>query len=282
MIRLTSEPTASIRSIEELLAVAMAMEKESVDRYADLAAHMRRVGQQNLADVFDRLVNEENGHIDLVANWSQQIQDRVPDVLPPEAVPQGVFDDEGIHLVSPELVDAYRSLSVAVRNEERAFAFWSYVAAYGATAEIRKAAERMAGEELEHAKTLRRERRKAFFTNRHLRPSVPEPYDLSALEMEVCKRLEEYSDMSGNKKEYRDLALEARTLSLDLASAPLQEPAPVGPPPPRSLEALCEWLADYYIDAGEHLLSQAARDRAQALATIAVKRLALVRNQGRT
>jgi rubrerythrin len=268
--------------MDELLAVAMAMEKESAERYAGLAKHMRTVGQQDLAEVFDRLVSEENGHIGLVANWSRQTQDRVPEVLPPEAVPQGVFDDEGIHLVSPELVDAYRSLAVAVRNEERAFAFWSYVAAYGATAEIRKAAERMASEELEHAKTLRRERRKAFFKNRHLRPSVQETYDLSALEMEVCTRLEEYADMSGNKKEYRDLALEARTLSLDLASDALQEPAPVGPPPPRSLEALCEWLADYYIDAGEHLLSQAARDRAQALATIAVKRLALIRNLGRT
>ena len=84
--------------------------------------------------------------------------------------------------------------------------------------------------------------------------------------------------MNGNKKEYRDLALEARMLSLDLASDPLQDPAPVGPPPPRSLDALCEWLADYYIDAGEHLLSQAARDRFQALATIAVKRLAVVRD----
>jgi hypothetical protein len=66
-------------------------------------------------------------------------------------------------------------------------------------------------------------------------------------------------------------------LSLDLASDPLPDPARVGPPPPRSLDALCEWLADYYIDAGEQLSSQAARDRAQALATIAVKRLAVVR-----
>jgi hypothetical protein len=95
--------------------------------------------------------------------------------------------------------------------------------------------------------------------------------------MEVCTRLEEYSDMNGKRTEYRDLALEARMLSLDLASNPLQNPAPVGPPP-RSLDALCEWLADYYIDAGEHLLSQAARDRAQALATVAVKRLAIVRD----
>ena len=191
---------------------------------------------------------------------------------------QDVFDDEAMGVVSPEMVGAYRSFAVAVRNEERAFAFWSYIAANGVSPEIRDAAERMAREELEHAKTLRRERRKAFFEDRRLGTAIREPYDLSSLEMEVCTRLEEHADMNGNKKEYRDLALEARMLSLDLASDPLQDPAPVGPPPPRSLDALCEWLADYYIDAGEHLLSQAARDRCQALATIAVKRLAVVRD----
>ncbi|MGO4842704.1 hypothetical protein AB4144_61580, partial [Rhizobiaceae sp. 2RAB30] len=55
-------------------------------------------------------------------------------------------------------------------------------------------------------------------------------------------------------------------------------PAPVGLPPPRSLDALCEWLADFYIEAGETLPSQAARERAQALATTAVRRLATVRH----
>jgi rubrerythrin len=278
MTRLTSEPTASIRSMDELLAVAMAMEKESAERYAALAERMRAAGRQELADVFDRLLREETGHMEMVAGWSQQALHHAPDLLPPEDVPQGVFDDENLKLVSPELMDAYRSWAVAVRNEERAFAFWSYVAANGETTEIREAAEGMAREELEHAKTLRRERRKAFFRERCLRRPVQEPYDLSSLEMEVCMRLEEYADMNRKKAEYRNLALEARTLSLDLASAPLEDPAPSGPPPPRSLDALCEWLADYYIDAGEHLLSQAARDRAQALATVAVKRLAIVRN----
>ncbi len=278
MSRLTSEPAASIRSMGDLLAVALAMEKESVDRYSDLAGRMRSAGRSELAEIFDRLVREETGHIDTVVNWSQQVNHKPPGTLPPEAVPHDVFDEEGIGLVSPELVDAYRSLAIAVRNEERAFAFWTYVAASGATPEIREAAERMAREELEHAKTLRRSRRKAFFKDRRLEPTVREPYDLSSLEMEVCMRLEEYADMNGNKNGCRELALEARMLSLDLASDPLQSPPPVGPPPPRSLDALCEWLADYYIDAGEHLLSQAARDRAQALATIAVKRLAIVRD----
>jgi rubrerythrin len=278
MTRLTSEPTASIRSMDELLAVAMAMERESADRYASLAERMRAAGQQELAGVFDRLVREETGHIEMVAAWSQQVIHKPPEILSPEAAPPDVFDDEAIGLVSPELLDAYRSFAVAVRNEERAFAFWSYVAAHGASLEIREAAERMALEELEHAKILRRERRKAFFKARRPRPLVREPYDLASLEMEVCRRLEEYADVNGNKHEYRNLAREAHTLSLDLASDPLQDPAPVGPPPPRSLDALCEWLADYYINAGEHLLSQAARDRAQALATIAVRRLAIVRD----
>lgn len=278
MTRLTSEPTASIRSMDELLAVAMTMEKESAERYVALAERMRAAGRHELADVFDRLVREETGHIEMVADWSRQVIHKPPEVLPPEFAAHDVFDDEEMVLVSPDLLDAYRSFAVAVRNEERAFAFWSYVAAHGASPEIRNAAEQMAREELEHAKTLRRERRKAFFKNRRLGPMVREPYDLSGLEMDVCRRLEEYAHTNENKNEYRNLALEARTLSLDLASDPLQDPAPVGTPPPRSLDALCEWLADYYIDAGEHLLSQAARDRAQALATIAVKRLAIVRN----
>ncbi len=278
MTRLASEPTASIRSMDELLAVAMAMEKESAERYAGLAERMRAAGRRELADVFDRLVREETGHIDMIVGWSQQAGHSPPEALPPETVPQDVFDDEAMGVVSPEMVGAYRSFAVAVRNEERAFAFWAYIAANGVSPEIRDAAERMAREELEHAKTLRRERRKAFFEDRRLGTAIREPYDLSSLEMEVCTRLEEHADMNGNKKEYRDLALEARMLSLDLASDPLQDPAPVGPPPPRSLDALCEWLADYYIDAGEHLLSQAARDRCQALATIAVKRLAVVRD----
>ena len=66
----------------------------------------------------------------------------------------------------PRLLSAYRALSMAVRNEERAFAFWSYVAAHAGDADIRHAAETMAHEELGHVATLRRERRSAFHAER--------------------------------------------------------------------------------------------------------------------
>ncbi|MGE3874926.1 MAG: ferritin family protein [Parvibaculaceae bacterium] len=278
MIRLTSEPSTPIRSMDELLAVAMTMEKDSAGRYADLAERMRAAGRPELAEVFDRLVQEERGHIGMIAGWAQQLRRHVSETLPARTAPQNVFDDENLALVSPELLDTYHALAIAVRNEERAFAFWSYMAAHGASPEIREAAERMAREELEHAKTLRRERRKAFFRRRQDAVAAREPSDLPALELEVCKALEERFRMNGGQGEYRDLAEEALRLSRDLAANPLRDPMPAGPPPPRSLEALCEWLADHYIAAGERLLSQAARDRAQALATAAVRRLALVRH----
>ena len=60
------------------------------------------------------------------------------------------------------LVTPYQTLSIAVRNEERAFAFWSYVSADAADPAIRREAERMAGEELQHVARLRGERRRAF------------------------------------------------------------------------------------------------------------------------
>lgn len=276
MTRLTSEPSTQIRSMDDLMAVAYAMEKESAERYAALAARMREAGREELAATFDQLVEEETNHMDMVVTWSQRSLQHAPAAM--EQAPADVFDDEGAALVAPELQDAYHSFAMAVRNEERAFAFWSYVAANAPTDEIREAAERMAREELEHAKTLRRERRKAFFKRRKEQGDMSKPYNLSALELEVSKALDQHATTHDKQSEYRSLAEEARAFSADLAATPLHDPAATGQQPPQSLEALCEWLADHYIEAGDQLSSQEERDRAQKLATAAVRRLALVRH----
>ena len=62
----------------------------------------------------------------------------------------------------PYTVTAYRVLAIAVRNEQRAFAFFAYVAAHAPDQELRQLAEDLAHERLGHAATLRRERRKAW------------------------------------------------------------------------------------------------------------------------
>jgi len=110
------------------------------------------------------------------------------------------------------------------------------------------------------------------------RQFVPhEIHDLPAFEVEICKNIEERSKVKEREDGYSELALEADTPSLELASDPLQNPPSIGSPPPRSLDAFCEWLADYYSQAGEGLLTQSGRDRVRTLAQIAIKRLAAVR-----
>ena len=66
----------------------------------------------------------------------------------------------------------YKALTIAVQNEERGFAFYSYIAAHIEDAGGgRNAAEQLAREELRHAALLRRERRRAWRREREARPS---------------------------------------------------------------------------------------------------------------
>ena len=106
------------------------------------------------------------------------------------------FDDEGAGTTAPSLLTAYRALSMAVRNEERAFAFWSYVAAHARSSDIREAAETMAHEELEHVATLRRERRHAFHSQRSLAPGAGQRreaiVDVERLERRLAQRLDRW------------------------------------------------------------------------------------------
>ena len=47
---LKSEPPRSVESIEELFAIAHAMEHEAATRYAEMARRLRREGNPSLAD----------------------------------------------------------------------------------------------------------------------------------------------------------------------------------------------------------------------------------------
>src|SRR5215210_3190268 len=167
---LRSEPPRSVESIEELFAIAHAMDHEAATRYAEMARRLRREGNPSLAAVFERLAAEERDHLASVVHWSEKERGKAPDPMLVRWKPLETFDDEGASTTDPRLLSAYRSLSMAVRNEERAFAFWTYVAAYAKDREIRRAAETMAGEELNHVATLRRERRRAYHADRAAAP----------------------------------------------------------------------------------------------------------------
>lgn len=285
MSRLQSEPFVMIGSLEELFAVAAAMEQEAIDGYVELAQRMHRENQPALAKVFEQLVAEETMHLENVGHWSQRLIGKEPDLSALRGEPDALFDDEGAGSIAPELLSSYRAFSTAVRNEERAFAFWTYVASQSPSAELRRAAEQMAREELDHVARLRRERRRAFHENRVVM-SASEEWALPALENRFAALLDTAAQVERpvlHLQQLADLALAARNRANALTDAELGDTAllrSVTAEASARLRPVTELLLDSYLDLGERLPSQSGRERAQRYAAELLDCLAFVRQLG--
>ena len=156
---LKAEPAGRVASIDELIAIAHAMEREAGKRYRQLSQRMRIQGEDDVAALFAFLAGIEDKHADQVDARSRMIVGKAPDPADIRWELPENFDEEE---ASSYLLTPYRALAIAVRNEERAFAFYSYLAAGSDDEKIRQFAEDFAKDELDHAGLLRRERRKAW------------------------------------------------------------------------------------------------------------------------
>ena len=280
---LKQEPPGPVKSLGELFAIAAAMEQEAATRYAEIAARMRKEGDPALAEVFERLSADERGHLDSVVHWSQSTKGQVPDPVRIRWELPETFDDEGAATAHPRLLSAYRALSMAVRNEERAFSFWSYVAAHAEAPEIREAAEAMAHEELGHVSILRRERRRAFHAERR-RTDEGDPKDatsLAALERHLADLLEPLASAAPAPERIRlegfveEARRHARELDLNPATSGGVE---AGHKSPNDPVALAELLAERYLEIGDMADDEATLRRMQSLAGNAISRLAWLRD----
>ena len=141
--------------------MAAALEAGAGAAYARLAARMRGMGRADLA-----------GPLEGLAQDAHQRSGPAPDQAPP---PDGLpfFEDEGMAETAPELASGYGVFGMAVRNAQRAFAYWSYVAAHSSSDDVRRAAEEMASAALARAAGLRRERRRAFHAERTAGAGAP-------------------------------------------------------------------------------------------------------------
>ena len=170
-------PPAALKSVDEMLAVAHAMERAAAARYATLADCMRRVDQSEIADLFAGLAAEERGHVDSVERLAERTLHRAPDPALVHSALPATFERED-EANAAALLSPYRTLSIAVRHEERAFSFWTYVAAQSDDAALRELAEMFARQELIHAAKLRQARRRAFHAERGgLRATASEAED---------------------------------------------------------------------------------------------------------
>jgi rubrerythrin len=282
---LKTTPPDAVRSLDELFAIAHAMEQEAAERYGQLATRMQVEGNSELAALFERLASEEQSHEDSVVSWSRQRIGKAPD---PSAIrwklPKTFDEETAAELTSSRLINAYRVLSMAVRNEERAFTLWSYIAAQADEPEIQKAAERMAHEELEHVSLLRRARREAYHAERTERPSgASMPVDAllvlaTSLEGRLADRLVQIAEgLAGDEADRsRELAADTRTIAAELAGLS----AAFGTMPAaedQDTAAMAERLVEIYLDIGDRSRDETLVARVQTLARQAIARLAWLR-----
>lgn len=287
MTILKSAPPLPVTSLGEFFAIAHALEHEAAVRYGELAERARNDGIASLAELFERLATEERTHEQMVTQWAEQRSGQPVDPSKLRWQPSEIFDEGAAgELAASRLASAYRILSMAVRNEERAFAFWAHVAAGADVPDIRQAAERMAHEELRHVALLRSARRQAYHAERAGKPREP-PHtvaelfaDAELLEHRMAVQLEKIAAGAGDERaerarllagEARDMAEEAAQLARNAAAAPIA--------PELAPEAIAERLTDDYLDAADRTRNESVMAAAQSLARRAILRLAWLRRQ---
>jgi len=280
---LKSEPAGRLRSLDELFALAHAMENEAANRYGGLAEDMRRQNKDDLAAVFTQLAVAEREHVESVARWSQSRRGKAPDpTLVQWEGPETFDENTATELKTSRLMTPYRALAMAVRNEERAFAFWSYLAAYSEDPEVKKASETMAKEELGHVATLRKERRRAYHRE-YDRKSGDGPsgaaqsrVDARRLELRLAAQLADI-----DRRLAGPAAIRAEEL-LDQTMGMAEEAGHLGSFPgaleQRDAQAIAEALADAYLEGAENSDDEIRVKALQELAAKAIARLAWLRS----
>jgi rubrerythrin len=153
MVKTARPGGASVRTMNELMAYAYALEVEASDRYAEFAEAMEAHNNREVAELFRKLARIEHRH-------AEQILEQMGWVKPP-APPSTGYRWEGPE--GPEtaevnalhyLMQPYHALEIALHNEQRAHKFFQGLAKSATTDKVRREAEAMAAEEAEHVRLI--------------------------------------------------------------------------------------------------------------------------------
>lgn len=138
-----------IRSTEELLAHAIAIEREAAARYAELGERMADLGNDLVAELFLRLAKLEKEH-------EQELLRRAAGLrLPALARAEYAWLDDGSPERAPhdlvlKLLTPHSALQIALQAEERAAAFFEAARKQAADPALAATAAEMAAEEGVH------------------------------------------------------------------------------------------------------------------------------------
>lgn len=200
-----------VRSVAELLAIALTSERKAAERYAELAAHMLDEGYREVGELFARMAESERGHAKDVEKMAGALGLTDLPAAPDIAWQHPLVRDDRERATTPGIATPYLALAHAVNNEETAFRFYSYVAANAQDPEVRRFAETFAQEELSHAALFREQRRRAYHAQRARTAAGAAP---------VPARVESLADLLRGalrfEHRFRDIQTAAASLGIDL------------------------------------------------------------------
>jgi rubrerythrin len=146
---------SAIQSIEQLLAHALAMEVEAVERYETLADQMETHNNREVAALFRKLAEIEKLHVDNVNDISAG--HTLPHIAPweyawqaPESPEAPSMSADGIHY----MMHPYHAIAMALDAERRGVDFYDRLSAQSEREDVRKLAAELCETEREHVTLL--------------------------------------------------------------------------------------------------------------------------------
>jgi len=142
------------RTLNEFMALALAMETEAAQRYADFADAMEMHNNREVAALFRKMAVIEGKHATQIMaemGWKE-----------PPALPSGKPTWEGFE--APEttpgdevhyLMQPWHALQLALQNEQRAERFFGRLARAATVDAVRRAARELQAEEREHVELVK-------------------------------------------------------------------------------------------------------------------------------
>jgi rubrerythrin len=269
-----------VASLEELLALACRVQREAAESYRRLAAAMHGRGDGQLERLFTSLAELKDRHVARIEQRSRDMLGHLPATPVSGSSLWGGGEDEE-EAAGSARPTPYRALALAVRNEDRAFAFHTYVAAHAEDAALQALAEEFATQALDHGVALRRRRRRAFHLERPETPVLPETeMELRAVAAELddqaarlhgllAERLEDRGEARAAGL-FRRLADEGRQVGAGVAAG--AEPGPV-----TIAEGIriLEHAFERYSDIAERAQQETVVREAQRLAERSLRRLSV-------
>jgi rubrerythrin len=148
-------PQPSIRSVTELFAHALAMEREAAERYTEFARFMADRDHVELADLFQRLARLERDHARFIERRAGPIEVSAAIEAEVRWLESGPAN-AAVHEWLARMMGPREALAIALEAERRAQAFFAELARTVADEGVRRMAREFADEEAEHAARLER------------------------------------------------------------------------------------------------------------------------------